>query len=88
MQSVLMELTLYNSQAVIHRSVFAVLALDGGSGGLRACSWPEAVETGQKEREAGLSWLERELAEPMRSCRTSSNHLIRAGLPLQGFRPV
>lgn len=62
--SLSVELTLYNSQAVIHRSVFAVLALDGGEWRVKSLFVARSGgDGGQKEREAGLSWLERELAE-------------------------
>lgn len=62
--SLTVELTLYNSRAVIHRSVFAVLALDGGEWRVKSLIVARSgKDGGQKEREAGLSWLERELAE-------------------------
>ena len=64
MCSLTVELTLYNSRAVIHRSVFAVLALDGGEWRVKSLIVARSgKDGGQKEREAGLSWLERELAE-------------------------
>ena len=45
-------------------SVFAVLALDGGEWRVKKPDrGPKRKRRGQKEREAGLSWLERELAE-------------------------